>query len=80
MSTEMGEMGLAAGVGLAACAYSASSCALHPCLGVAALLVANEHERHPLHIPDAAHNGWVVKASAVTVQLNKLRQQGSQAS
>lgn len=42
-------------------------------LGVAALLVADEHEGGALDAADAADHGGVVQAAAVAVQLHKLR-------
>ncbi len=45
---------------------------LHPHLGVAALLVADEHEWDAVHVADAADNGGVIQTSPVTVQLDEL--------
>ena len=41
-------------------------------LGVAALLLTDEHEARAVHAADTADNGRVVEAGAVAVQLDKL--------
>lgn len=43
-----------------------------PHLGVAALLVANEHEGGAVNAANAANNSRVIQTSPITVQLNKL--------
>lgn len=45
---------------------------LIPNLGVASLLLANEHEGCPVDAANAAHNGLVVKPSTIAMQLHKL--------
>jgi len=55
---------------IAASAHSSALAALHLC--IAALLVADEHEGGALHAANAAHNGGVIQACPVSMQLHKF--------
>lgn len=46
-------------------------------LGVPALLVPNEHERHTVNAAQPTHHGGVIQAAAVAMQLHKLEREST---